>query len=298
MKIFEDIDEEEAKASSVEEIPLIYDTTLPFDPPKVEPLISLYSLIGFFVPQTLKLIGYIKHRKFIILFESGITDNFIHCHISKENNLYICVVNNFQIMISNGRFMKCGGHCENVHLQIGQYHLKYHMFSINMGGCDIVLSTKWLCTINPILMDFKDLTMKVHQEGQQYKFQGITIGSLEIISSHRMENILKKYCSRIISQLHSIHIVQTHYVNLDLHYILSRHRAIFNTCHGLPPSCSSHDHSIPLVPGSIPPNVFPYHHPLPHKNEIEKNIQELLEVDVIHPSTKPYYSLVVIVLNK
>jgi len=41
-------------------------------------------------------------------------------------------------MISNGRSMKCGGHCENVHLQIGQYHMKYHMFSINMGSCDIV----------------------------------------------------------------------------------------------------------------------------------------------------------------
>jgi hypothetical protein len=35
--------------------------------------------------------------------------------------------------------MKCGGHCENVSLQIGGYQLKYHMFSIDMGGCDIVL---------------------------------------------------------------------------------------------------------------------------------------------------------------
>jgi hypothetical protein len=42
-------------------------------------------------------------------------------------------------MIANGRSMKCGGHCENVHLQISQYHMKYHMFSIDMGGCDIVL---------------------------------------------------------------------------------------------------------------------------------------------------------------
>jgi hypothetical protein len=28
---------------------------------------------------------------------------------------------------------------ENVHLQIGQYNLTYHIFSIDMGGCDIVL---------------------------------------------------------------------------------------------------------------------------------------------------------------
>jgi hypothetical protein len=66
------------------------------------------------------------------------------------------------------------------------------MFSIDMGGCDIVLGVEWLHTLGPILMDFKDLTMQFQQEGQQYKFQGITTGSPEIISSHRMENLLKK----------------------------------------------------------------------------------------------------------
>jgi hypothetical protein len=94
-------------------------------------------------------------------------------------------------------------------LQIGQYHLKSHMFSIDMGGCDIVLGVKWLHTLGPILMDFKDLTMQFQQEGQQYKFQGITTGSPEIISSHHMENLLKKGHSGIISQLHSIHVVET-----------------------------------------------------------------------------------------
>jgi hypothetical protein len=63
-------------------------------------------------------------------------------------------------MISNEGSMKCGGRCENVWLQIGQYHMKYHMFSIDMGSYDIVLVVKWLHTLIPILMDFKDLTMK------------------------------------------------------------------------------------------------------------------------------------------
>jgi hypothetical protein len=152
----------------------------------------LNALTGFSAPQTLKLIGYIKHQKVIILIDSGSTHNFIHHHISQETNCYIHVVNNFQIMISNGGSMKCGGHCENVCLQIGQYNLKSHMFSIDMGGCDIVLGVEWLHTLGPILMDFKELTMQFQQEGQQYKFQGITTGSPEIISSHRMENLLKK----------------------------------------------------------------------------------------------------------
>ena len=88
--------------------------------------------------------------------------------------------------------MKYGGRCENVHLQIGDYHLKSHMFAIDMGGCDIVLGAYWLRTLGPILMDFKELTMQFDQEGHQYKFQGITAGSPEVISSHCMEKLLKK----------------------------------------------------------------------------------------------------------
>ena len=113
--------------------------TPPSNPPKVELVISLNALTGFSMPQTLKLIGYIKHRNVIILVESGSTHNFIHCRIAQETHCYIHVVNNFQIMIFHGGSIKCGGHCENVCLQNGHYYLKYHMFSIDMDGCDIML---------------------------------------------------------------------------------------------------------------------------------------------------------------
>jgi hypothetical protein len=164
----------------------------PSDPPAEEPIISLNALTGFSTPQTLKLIGYIKNRKFIILVDSGSTHNFIHHRIAQETHCYIHAVNNFQIMIANGGSMKCGGRCENVRLQIGDYNLKSHMFAIDMGGCDIVLGVEWLRTLGPILMDFQNLTMKFDQGGHKHKFQGITAGSPEIIRSHRMEKLLKK----------------------------------------------------------------------------------------------------------
>jgi hypothetical protein len=168
-------------------------------------------------------------------------------------------------MIANGGSMKCGGRCENVRLQIGDYHLKYHMFSIDMGGCDIVLGAKWLRTLGPILMDFKELTMQFDQEDQEYKFQGITVGSPKIISSHHMENLLKKVHSGIISQLHAIQATKTPSVPQDLQSILSKHQVVFSTPQVLPPSHGVHDHSIPLVPRSLPPNIRPYHCPFSPK---------------------------------
>jgi hypothetical protein len=298
MAISEDVPEEDDDTPFVPESPEINDINPPSDPPEVEPIISLNALTSFLAPQTLKLIGYIRHRKVIILVDSGITHNFIHRCIAQETHCYIHVVNNFQIMIANGGSMKCGRHCENVHLQIGDYHLKSHMFSIEMGGCDIVLGADWLRTLAPILMDFQNLTMEFDQGGQKYKFQGITTSSPEIISSHRMEKLLKKGHSSVIAQLHTIQATETPPVPQDLQALLSKHQTVFYTPQGLPPSRGVHDHSIPLVLGSLPPNIHPYCHPFAQKNEIEKMVQELLTADVIHPSTSPYSSLVFMVLKK
>ena len=80
--------------------------------------------------------------------------------------------------------------------------------------------------------------------------------------------------------------------------VLDTYSLMFDLPIGLPPSHGEHDHNIPLIPGSQLPNVCPYHYPLAQKNEIEKIIQELLAVRVIHPSTSPYSSLVVMVLKR
>jgi hypothetical protein len=113
-----------------------------------------------------------------------------------------------------------------------------------------------------------------------------------------MEKLLRKGHSGIISQLHSIQVVKTPFVHPDLQSILSQHQVVFQTPQGLPPSDDVHDHSITLVSGNLPPNVHPYRHPFTQKNEIEKIVQELLDVDVIRPCTRPYSSPVVMELNK
>jgi hypothetical protein len=116
MAISEDLQEDDDDTSPVPESPETSEINPPSDPPADEPIISLNALTGFSAPQTLKLIGYIKHRKVIILVDSGSTHNFIHRRIAQETHCYVHAVNNFQIMIANGGSMKCGGRCENVRL--------------------------------------------------------------------------------------------------------------------------------------------------------------------------------------
>jgi hypothetical protein len=80
--------------------------------------------------------------------------------------------------------------------------------------------------------------------------------------------------------------------------ILDKYPKVFEVPIYLPPSRGENDHSIHIFLGIQPPNVCPYRYPFSQKNEIENIIHELLVVGVIHPSTIPYSSLVVMVLKK
>jgi hypothetical protein len=88
-----------------------------------------------------------------------------------------------------------------------------------------------------------------------------------------MENMLKKGHSGVIVELHAIQATETPSVPQDLQALLSKHQMVFSTPQGLPPSRGVHDHSTPLVPESLPPNICPYRHPFSKKKEFDKMIQ-------------------------
>ena len=76
-----------------------------------------------------------------------------------RNSIFVHPMNNFQVLIANGGLMKCVGLFLNVKLQMGYYHLKTHMFIVDIGGFDIVLGAERLRTLGSITMEFKELYM-------------------------------------------------------------------------------------------------------------------------------------------
>ena len=102
----------------------------------------------------------------------------------------------------------------------------------------------------------------------------------------------------MVGQLFSIQPTMTDSPKVqDLQQLLARHARIFEEPHGLPPH-HPHDYVIKLIHGSQPPNIQPYHYLYLYKDEIEKLVQEMLEVGIIHPCVSPYSSLVLLVHKK
>ena len=125
---------------------------------------------------------------------SGITHNFIHKRLIEQTHYYVHPLSNFQIMIANEGMMLCGGH----------YHLITHIFSIDMGGCDIVLRGEWICRLGPITINFKELYLSFTHNSHTYTCKRIPIGSPKIISSRRMEQLLKKGHLGVVAKFNAI----------------------------------------------------------------------------------------------
>lgn len=84
-----------------------------------EYIIFLATLSSISALQTLKTNGCIKHHPLVVLIDSDSTHNFINRSKVVVVFCFIHSINNFYILIANRGMTKCGGHCDNVNLQMG-----------------------------------------------------------------------------------------------------------------------------------------------------------------------------------
>ena len=83
----------------------------------------------------------------------------------------------------------------------------------------------------------------------------------------------------------------------DVTEVLTKYPALFELSQGLPPS-RAQDHQIHLLPGAKPVNVKPYRYPYFQKQEIERQVRDMLSDGVIRQSTSPFSSPVLLVKKK
>jgi hypothetical protein len=145
------------------------------------PTISCHALAGIITPQTLKIEGYIKKKKVIMLIDSGSTHKFIHCKLAKSLNCFIYPTPEFQVMIENGGTINFSGKFHKINLYMGEYVMNSPMISIAMGGADVVLGVQWLQLLGTMDFNFQDLFMKFSFEGKEFELRGI-IGKPSVIT--------------------------------------------------------------------------------------------------------------------
>lgn len=146
--------------------------------------------------------------------------------------------------------------------------------------------------------------------GKKILLQGITTSppSCRAIGGHKLKGLLRRKAVTHMVQLRQVphdfplHAVtsvehQWHQCPPSVQDVLLQYSAVFQEPDGLPPT-RNWDHTIPLLPGAQPVNTRAHHFPPDQKNEIEKQLQEMLSKGIIQPSSSPFASPVLLVRKK
>ena len=84
---------------------------------------------------------------------------------------------------------------------------------------------------------------------------------------------------------------------VEIQQVLTQSSFVFEVPKGLPPR-RKYDHTIPLIPGAHPFLVRPYRQALVLKDELEKQVQEMLTSGIIRHNNSRFSSPMILVQKK
>ncbi|KAK7288441.1 hypothetical protein RIF29_01900 [Crotalaria pallida] len=249
--------------------------------------------------KTMKLEGAVNGITILILVDSGATHNFISPTMVKALGIPVEEASHgLGIRLGDGHLAVTTGKCPNLRVSIGQYECPLNAWVLNMGGLDLILGVAWLRTLGEVTTNWETMTMRFKHQGKEVVLQGTCnsdFTALQSLIGGNPATVNKVNCG---SRKTEGELVPTEDLTAEqvseLRSVLEKFPEVFQAPQGLPPP-RNYDHRINLIPGQGPVNVRPYRYPHFHKDEIQKQVQELLQLGMIRTSNSAYSSPVILV---
>ncbi|KAD5960470.1 hypothetical protein E3N88_11942 [Mikania micrantha] len=229
-------------------------------------------------PHTFKLEGAIQGIPVSLLVDSGAT------HIFSSSKIVSAL--DIPILFSG------------IHIRLGEGGV------FDTGDLDLILGVEWLQSLGEVTHDWKNAWMKFVYLDKPVVLQGLNphhpqpaaLQQLLSLEERLPAEDMDKQGMQLPLSLCAAPRVLLKSQRTQLHGLLQQFVALFQAPFGLPPK-RPHDHRIPLTIDT-PVAVRPYRYPHVQKNEIERQVQDLLSIGMIRPSHSAYSSPVILVRKK
>ncbi|KAJ4757403.1 polyprotein [Rhynchospora pubera] len=270
------------------------------------PEISLNAFLGQRSPKSMSMTGSINGHPIQVLIDSGSTNNFISNRMSSFLTLPTSPTQPFKVRVGSGAYLQCHQICNEVSLFLQSHTFNLDLFVLDIEGADVVLGIQWLATLGPILTNYAALTMEFCFQGQNIKLSGDAsllahplspAGLNKMVASGGVSSCFMCFQATPTSKDPLFFTTNTEQQSPIWAVLLDEFSEVFTEPSTLPPPRAI-DHCIPLHPNIEAVNVRPYRYPYFQKNEIERQVSELLKTGVIRPSRSPFSSPVILVKKK
>ncbi|MCH81106.1 RNA-directed DNA polymerase (Reverse transcriptase), partial [Trifolium medium] len=280
--------------------------------------------------QTMKFQGTIYGVEVLILIDSGATHNFISQRLVHHMDWSVENTPQMQVKLGNGVQIAAQGRCKKLEMYIGDFKINQDVHLFELGGIDVVLGIEWLKTLGDTIINWKQQTMsfwslgkwitlknkegckknsvalqsilgkpKPKREGMMWEIEGVEPRVAHELIESENPHLALEGVSGEYADLFRVTCEDDLSENLhrELEEVLDEYANVFQTPSSLPPRRKK-EHVINLVKGQGAVSVRPYRYPHHHKNEIEKQIKEMLDSGIIRHSSSSFSSPVILVKKK
>ena len=247
--------------------------------------VSLAALNGNTTASTMEFQGEIQGLPVKILLDSGSSHTFVSLALSSKLTGQTPLVVPLRVKIADGQILDCVDNFLQLEWAVQGCSFRTDAKVLPLAHYDMVVGMDWLAQYSPIQVDWAHKWLVIPYEGAARALQGelhsLPPGSVIQVSAVSDE------CNTSVPSDRPPAITQ----------LLQEFQSVFEPPQGYPPE-RAFAHDIPLIPGATPVNVRPYRYPPAIKDEIERQISEMLNSGIVQPSQSPFSSSVLLVKKK
>lgn len=263
--------------------------------------LSVCALAGTDGPSSIRLRACIGNQTILILIDSGSSHSFLDASLLTRIGVQPTTMPVPQtVKVANGAYMPCDKEVKNLSWWINDNEFTYDVKILELGGYDLILGMDWLEQWGEMRCQWKEKWLSFDYNGKHVKLQGLSTKELAQLQEMSLEQVIELHRENEIWATALITTVSSPTVVVNppgIQKLLQQYADVFAEPDSLPPS-RAYDHAIHLVPGATPVNSRPYRYSPLQKDEIERQVQEMIKAGIISPSLSPFASPVLLVKKK
>jgi hypothetical protein len=130
------------------------------------PVFSLHALAGVRFSNTMQVTVKLGASPLLALLDSGSTHDFISESAARRTGLPLQSRSRLTTTVANGKCVTCVGVLRQVEFSIHGATFHADLFVMLLAGFDMVLGTRWLAMLGPVLWDFGARKLMFYRQGQ------------------------------------------------------------------------------------------------------------------------------------
>jgi hypothetical protein len=247
--------------------------------------LSVSALSGKSAVNAIQFQGLVQGIPAHILLDSGSSHTFVSASFAARLQGQTSFSPSIQVKIADGQFLSCSTEFKHLEWSMQQCTFQSCAKVIPLAQYDFILGMDWLSHFSPMEVDWRHKWLKIPYAAASRLLQGdlhdLPPGSVVQVS--------------LISTASSSS--QTDGLPTEFAQLLQDFQSVFTPLAGYPPQREC-EHDIPLLPGATPVSVRPYRYPPAVKDEIERQIADMLSSGIVQHSHSPFSSSVLLVKKK